>query len=175
MKKTLSLTLLTAAIMLTAPFTASANGDNRKGKFQLGAGAGFGLSPGGYTLGFEGEYYATNNISLGPKIGFISADGGDLCFMSGEARYTMDIQGTQIERNFKPWVGAGAGVIAAIPDFPGADTDWGANFQMGAGFNYYFSQQFALGSNMEFLFPFGIGNEHFVYRWQVIQIKVLIP
>ncbi len=175
MKKTVPLLLLTAAVLLAAPFAASANGDNRKGKFQLGAGAGFTLNPEGYTLGFEGEYYATNSISLAPKIGFASVDGGDLCFMSGEARFTMDIQGSQIERNFKPWVGTGVGLIAAIPDFPGADTDWGANFQMGAGFNYYFSQQFALGSNMELLFPFGIGDEHFVYRWQVLQMKVLIP
>ncbi len=170
-QKHLFLAVLGTVLVLVS--TASANGDNRAKRFQVGTGVGFIMSPEGFNLGLEGEYYATKNISIAPKFAFSSVDGGELYMISAEGRFTLDLKGAMIEQNLKPWVGAGAGIVIADPDARFANTDTGIQFQAGAGLNYYFTNQMALGSNMEFIVPFGI-NDHFIYRWQMLQFKILL-
>lgn len=166
-----SLALLFAAL-LALPQSASAWGEKRDKRFQIGIGPGFILSPTGFNMGLEAEYYATKNLSVAPKFSISIPDGAEIYTISAEGRYTLDLAGNDaVVKNLKPWVGVGGGIIIADPDGPrGADA--GIQIQMTGGANYYIHANIALSSSMEFTIPFGV-RDHFIYRWHVLQVKYL--
>ncbi len=174
LKNIIQIVAVFAVLALGWPGSArAANGDDRAKKIQIGVPIGFTLGPKGLATGLDANFYLTNNISLAPQFSYVSLDNGDLFMIVAEGRYTLDFKGTNIENSLKPWVGVGTGMYIADPDAAGIKADKDGLIQMSAGLDYYATQQFSFGSNMSTIFPLGSRVDHFVFRWHVVEAKVM--
>ena len=174
--KTTSLAVsLGALLCLGLPSNAQA-GDYRlrSGSFQVGGSLGFTASIADQTafaLGAEFAYYITDAISIRPRFSFNFDNDFFLFLAMADARYTFDIKNPKVER-LKPFVGLGVG--AGVIDADGPDnTDAAFVFGLPTGVEYFITQGFSLGTEFDFLFPVGFGDDHFFFQWQVVTARYL--
>jgi hypothetical protein len=143
---------------------------SRAGRFFFGAGLGLmGNTVDGSTfaLGASGDYYLTNEVSVGPllQMGF----GSDLfqLGLSGQLKYTMDIR--QISA-LKPHVEAGIGFVFADYENGGDDSDVSFLFPIGFGAEYRLSRTMSLDTTVYLNFTdldVGRKNDNFFLTWLV--------
>jgi hypothetical protein len=139
------LALTTGVAEVRAQGPAVPDAVSRAGRFYLGAGLGLmGGTVDGETfaLGAQGDYYFTNELSVGPllQMGFT----GDLfqLGLSGQVKYTMDVR--QIPA-LKPHVEAGIGFIYANLDRGShSGDDVGFLIPLGFGLEYRLSRRLSL-------------------------------
>ena len=144
--------------------------DERAGRFIFGAG--LGLQAGtpdstAFALGFNGDYYLTQGLSIGPLLQFGFT--GDLFQfgLSGQAKYTFDIK--QIPA-LKPHIEAGVGFIYADLDRgrSRSEHDTSFLFPLGIGAEYRLTNSISLDNT--FLFNFtdlDVRDTHFFFTWLV--------
>lgn len=142
---------------------------SRAGKFVLGAGLGLqGDTPDGtaFALGFSGDYFLTNELSIGPllQMGFT----GDLfqLGLTAQVKYTFDLP--QLPA-LKPHLEAGIGFIYADLDRPGGSVD-DTNFliPLGLGAEYKLTDRISLDTTLLFNFTdLDIRDESFFITWLV--------
>jgi hypothetical protein len=117
---------------------------SRAGRFVLGAGLGImggSVDDEGLALGVNGDYYFTNELSVGPllQMGFTS----DLfqLGLSAQVKYTMDVR--QIPA-LKPHVEAGIGFVYADLENGRSDDDVSFLIPVGFGLEYRLSRRVSL-------------------------------
>ncbi len=117
---------------------------SRAGRFVLGAGLGLmggTVDDEAFALGVSGDYYFTNELSLGPlvQMGFT----GDLFQfgLSGQLKYTMDVQ--QIPA-LKPHLEAGIGFLYANLENGRSDDDVSFLIPLGFGVEYRLNRNVSL-------------------------------
>ena len=144
--------------------------DQRAGRFILGAGLGLhaGTSDNtAFALGFNGDYYFTQGLSVGPllQVGFT----GDLFQFgfTGQVKYTFDLKEIPA---LKPHIEAGLGFIYADLDRSGGRNEDDASFliPLGIGAEYRLTNSISLDTN--FLFNFtdlDVRDENFFFTWLV--------
>lgn len=123
--------------LIMASLTLSADASDRRGRFALGGALGFMVDTPdntAFAIGLSGDYYFTNEFSIGPllQMGFT----GDLFMIapSAQAKYTLDLGGIP---NLKPYAQAGIGFIYADLKRGGEKTN-----------------------DTSFIIPFGLGAEY---------------
>jgi opacity protein-like surface antigen len=139
---------------------------SRAGKFAFGAGLGLlGDTPDGtaFALGFSGDYFLTNQLSIGPllQMGFT----GDLfqLGLTAQVKYTFDLP--QIPQ-LKPHAEAGIGFVYADLD-PGTD-DINFLIPLGVGAEYKLSERLSLDTTLLFNFTdLDVRDENFFITWLV--------
>ncbi len=124
--------------LIMVSLTLSADASDRRGRFALGGALGFMVDTPdntAFAIGLSGDYYFTNEFSIGPllQMGFT----GDLFMIgpSAQAKYTFDLGGIP---NLKPYAQAGIGFIYADLKRGGGEKE----------------------SDTSFLIPFGLGAEY---------------
>lgn len=143
---------------------------SRAGRFMFGAGLGLmgGTVDGeAFALGATGDYYLTNELSIGPllQLGFSS----DLfkLGLSGQVKYTMDLR--QISA-LKPHVEAGIGFVYADHENGGDDDDVSFLIPLGVGLEYRLSRTMSLDTTVYLNFTdldVGRKNDNFFLTWLV--------
>jgi len=144
--------------------------DQRAGRYIFGAGLGLQANtPDGiaFVLGFSGEYYVTQGLSLGPllQLGFT----GDLFQfgLSYQAKYTFDLKEIPA---FKPHIEVGIGFVYADLDRGRrrSENDISFLFPLGIGAEYRLTNSISLDNT--FLFNFtdlDVRDTHFFFNWLV--------
>jgi opacity protein-like surface antigen len=161
-------------VFLTLSQFANAQGiefeDQRAGRFILGAG--LGLQAGtpdstAFALGFNGDYYFTQGLSVGPLLQFGFT--GDLFQfgLTGQAKYTFDLKEIPA---LKPHVQAGVGFIYADLDRTRGRSEDDVSFlvPLGIGAEYRLTNSISLDNT--FLFNFtdlDVRDTHFFFTWLV--------
>lgn len=143
---------------------------SRAGRFMFGAGLGLmGGTVDGETfaLGASGDYYLTNEVSVGPllQMGFSS----DLfkLGLSGQLKYTMDIR--QISA-LKPHLDAGIGFVYADFENGGDESDVSFLIPLGFGLEYRLTRTMSLDTTVYLNFTdldVGRKNDNFFLTWLV--------
>ena len=141
--------------------------DKRAGRLILGAGLGLQAdTPDGtaFALGFTGDYYVTQEFSIGPllQMGFT----GDLFQMglTAQAKYTLDLKGIP---ELKPHIEAGLGFIYS--DLGGSrrhEDDVSFLIPLGIGAEFRLNNSLSLDNT--FLFNFtdlDVRDKHFFFTW----------
>ncbi|MEW6778267.1 MAG: outer membrane beta-barrel protein [Bdellovibrionota bacterium] len=161
--------VLAFALCLAAAPARAGNFDDRKGAFAAQYGIGLDIIDGdaGFSMAFEGEYFFHQNVSIVPRLSLDLHDGVTIFTITGDARYTFDLR----EPRFQPFVEMGAGVAIGDPD--GGDSEAAFQFEFGGGANYYFTDNFAAGSEMLFTFPIDLFDENFAWQWQVVTVRYI--
>ncbi|MGB0679031.1 MAG: outer membrane beta-barrel protein [Polyangiales bacterium] len=165
---------LAAALFVCACLPAAGAAQDyqlRAGRFQLGAGLGFTASPTTFALGFEGTYYFIDNFSITPRLAVGFDDGGTLLMLLADGRYHFDLNDYKL-RALKPFIGLGLGATFAFPEGP-ADSDVAFTFGIPLGLDYYITDGFSLGTEMQFLIPIDLFDDNFIYHWQVLTARYL--
>ena len=146
------------------------SGDQRAGRFIFGAG--LGLQAGtpdntAFALGFNGDYYFTQGLSVGPLLQFGFT--GDLFQfgLTGQAKYTFDLKGIPA---LKPHIEAGLGFIYADLDRSQRRSENDVSFliPLGIGAEYRLTNSISLDNT--FLFNFtnlDVQDTHFFFTWLV--------
>ena len=144
--------------------------DQRTGRFILGAGLGLQANtPDGtaFALGFSGDYYLTQGLSIGPLLQFGFT--GDLFQFgfTGQAKYTFDLKEIPA---LKPHVEAGVGFIYADLDRGRwrSEHDTSFLFPLGIGAEYRLTRSMSLDNT--FLFNFtdlDVRDKTFFFTWLV--------
>jgi len=143
--------------------------ERRTGRFVFGAGLGLaGDTPDGtaFALGFSGDYYLTQEFSIGPllQMGFT----GDLfqLGLTAQAKYTFDLP--QLPA-LKPHVEAGIGFIYADLDRPrGGEDDTSFLIPIGLGAEYKLSNRISLDTTLLFNFTdLNVRDENFFITWLI--------
>jgi opacity protein-like surface antigen len=143
--------------------------DHRTGRFIFEAG--LGLQAGtpdntAFALGFSGDYYFTQGLSVGPLLQFGFT--GDLFQfgVTGQAKYTFDLKEIPA---LKPHVEAGIGFIYADLDRRGrSEDDVSFLIPLGIGAEYRLTNSISLDTN--FLFNFtnlDVQDKNFFFTWLV--------
>ncbi len=144
--------------------------DQRAGRFIFGAGLGLQANtPDGtaFALGFNGDYYFTQGLSVGPllQLGFT----GDLFQfgLTGQAKFTFDIKEIPA---LKPHIEAGLGFIYADLDRSRGRSEDDVSFliPLGIGAEYRLTNSISLDTN--FLFNFtnlDVRDKNFFFTWLV--------
>ncbi len=154
----------------------------RDGAIQVGGGLGFAASIAddeAFAFGFDFNYYFTHNLSLAVRLG-VAVDGDfALIPIMVDGLWHFDIPSL---KKLVPFAGLGLGVsILDIDDF---DTAAAFTIEVPIGAEYYITRQFALGTEMFFMFPvhnydFGDGpfgggielEDHFHFQWHIITAR----
>jgi opacity protein-like surface antigen len=143
--------------------------DERAGRFIFGAGLGLHAgTPDGtaFALGFSGDYYFTQGLSVGPLLQFGFT--GDLFQfgVTGQAKYTFDLKEIPA---LKPHIEAGIGFVYADLDRPGrSEDDVSFLIPLGIGAEYRLTNSISLDTN--FLFNFtdlDVRDKNFFFTWLV--------
>ncbi|QQR91715.1 MAG: outer membrane beta-barrel protein [Myxococcales bacterium] len=171
MMRKISFQFLVLAVFVAAfaPFPASANFEWRRDKFVAGAGFGFTSGPSSLSLNGELSYFFTDNLSITPRFSLGLDNDFTLFLIMADLRYTFDIRDHTLQ-NLKPFVGFGAGISFINVDYGnrGDDSDAAFTFEIPFGFDYYFDDRFALGTQMEMVIPIDLFNDNFIFQWLVI-------
>ena len=144
--------------------------DQRAGRYIFGAGLGLQANtPDGtaFALGFSGDYYFTQGLSVGPLLQFGFT--GDLFQfgLTGQAKYTFDLKGIPA---LKSHIEAGLGFIYADLDRSQrrSENDVSFLFPLGIGAEYRLTNSISLDNT--FLFNFtdlDVRDTHFFFTWLV--------
>ncbi len=163
--------VLAFALCLAAAPARAGNFDDRQGSFAAQYGIGLDIFDGeaGFSMAFAGEYFFHQNVSIVPRLSLDLHGDGTIFTITGDARYTFDVR----EPRFQPFVEMGAGVAIGDVDAPGVDSEAAFQFEFGGGANYYFTDQFGVGSEMLFTFPIDLFDENFVWQWQVVTARYI--
>ncbi len=144
----------------------------RTGRPSLRAGMGFTASPGTFLMAFEGDFFVSRSLSLGPLVQLGVSDDPVIVAPTLNFQWMFDLpSGMQRLKPFAQW-GLGA---AYIHDDRRHHDDDDAGFLMNAGFGVEFclSDFIAVGSNMLFNFlPDRVLGEHFFFSWQVATVTL---
>lgn len=138
---------------------------------------GFTGSPATFLMAVELPYGVTDHFSLGPAMQLGVKSELTLFTFSANARYAFDLSQALSESEasdkLRPFVQGGLGLAHYSVDVPGGDIDdTGFLLQMGFGFDYYFTQRIALGSNMIFnVVPTEVLGDRFFFSWQVASLR----
>lgn len=137
--------------------------EDRRHRWRLGGGIGLTASPTTFLLGVEGGYYVLQNLELVPRFA-IGADDGALFFLSGQARYVIDIPRPKA-RGIKPYIGGGLGMAASASNGEG---DAAFLLEIPLGFDYYIKNSgWSVGTQMTFDIPITLDDDNFIYQWQI--------
>ena len=124
--------------LVLVSLTSFADASDRRGRFALGGALGFMTDTPdstAFAVGLSGDYYLTNEFSIGPllQMGFT----GDLFMIapSAQAKYTFDLGGIP---SLKPYAQAGIGFIYADLKRGGGEKE----------------------NDTSFIIPFGLGAEY---------------
>ncbi len=162
--------LMIFGFLVFARFAAAQvqSADKRAGRLILEAGLGLQADTpdgGAFALGFSGDYYFTQEFSIGPllQMGFT----GDLfqLGLTAQAKYTLDLKGTP---EFKPHIEAGIGFIYSDLKRGRHEDDTSFLIPLGMGAEFRLSNSLSLDST--FLFNFTdlkVRDEHFFFTWLV--------
>jgi hypothetical protein len=148
----------------------------RAGRFVFGAGLGLQANTVDdtvFALGLSGDYFFTNNFSLGPLVQFGMS--GDLFQfgLSAQAKYTFDLP--QVPE-LKPHVEGGIGFLYANLDRPGSGSKDDTSFliPLGVGLEYRLNPRLSLDTTAFFNFTdINVRNKErdFFFTW-LVGIKV---
>ena len=149
---------------------------SRAGRFVFGTGLGLQantVDDTAFAFGFSGDYFFTNNLSLGPLMQFGVT--GDLFQfgLSAQAKYTFDLPQMPA---LKPHVEGGIGFLYANLDRPGSGSKDDTSFliPLGLGFEYRLSPRLSLDTTAFFNFTdINVKNtdRNFFFTW-LLGIKV---
>jgi opacity protein-like surface antigen len=145
---------------------------SRAGRFVFGAGLGLQANTVDdtvFALGLSGDYFLTNNLSIGPLMQFGMS--GDLFQfgLSAQAKYTFDLP--QVPA-LKPHLEAGIGFLYANLDRPGPGSKDDTSFliPLGAGLEYRLNPRLSLDTTAFFNFTdINVRNtdRNFFFTWLV--------
>lgn len=103
--------------------------DGRDWWFGVRAGAYFDVEE--MALGAELLFPMTDRFYFNPNVEFVLVDGADFITFNGDFHYDLPVEGKPLV-----WLGAGIAAVHFDPDGPAdGDTDAGANFLAGLGYN----------------------------------------
>ncbi len=142
--------------------------DRRTGRFIGGAGLGLQADTpdgGAFALGLNGDYYLTQEFSIGPLLQMGLT--GDLfqLGLTAQAKFTLDLKGIP---ELKPHAEAGIGFIYS--DFKRDRHEDDTSFLIPLGIGAEFRLNNALSLDSTFLFNFTdlkVRDEHFFFTWLV--------
>lgn len=171
-KKTLvCVSVLIVVFLALTQFAEAQNvqsGDQRTGRFILGAGLGLQADkPDGtaFALGASGDFYVAQGFSIGPLLqaGYT----GDLAQfgLTAQAKYTFDLKEIP---ELKPHIEAGIGFIYSKLDQGREEEDVSFLIPLGIGAEYRLTNFISLDNN--FLFNFtnlDVRDTHFFFTWLV--------
>jgi len=150
---------------------AAASYKDRQGGFGAQFGLGFDVFGGdaGFSMAGAAEAFLTKEVSLVPRFTIDIHDGANIYTITGDLRYTLDLQGAE---RLQPFAEIGAGVAFLDADAANAN-ETAFQFEFGGGANYYVADNVALGTEMLFTFPIDMWTEDFLWQWQVVTARVL--
>lgn len=127
---------------------------SRAGRFVFGAGLGFQaktVDDTAFAIGLSGDYFFTNNLSIGPLMQFGVTSDLFQFGLSAQAKYTFDIP--QV-RELKPHLEGGIGFLYANLDRPGHGSKDDTSFliPLGVGVEYRMSPRLSLDTTAFFNF-----------------------
>ncbi len=160
--------LVVAATLTFASFTDSARAQAGEGGWTGGAGLGFTSSADSLSLGFELAHYVSSNVQIVPRLSVGLDDDFTYFFIMADGRYVFDVRSTP---ELKPYVGFGVGI--AIADVDRRDSDAAFAFEFPIGLDYWISNDFSLGSQIEFIVPVKLYDDNFIFQWLVIAGRVV--
>lgn len=142
---------------------------NREGSWVGGGGLGFTSSASSFSLGFELAYYLSHHVNLVPRLSVGLHSGYTYFFLMADVRYNFDIHKASLSA-LKPFAGMGAGVVHADADGGGSASSFA--FELPFGLDYWLDPDIALGTEMQFIIPVDLGNDHFIFQWLVINGRI---
>ncbi len=169
MKSKIVFAVIALVLVAGAAPAGAATYKDRKGGVAAQFGLGFDVIDGdaGFSMAGSGEFFVDQNISLVPRVSIDIHDGAEIYTLTGDLRYTLDLKGAE---RLQPFLETGLGV--ACLDTAGYN-ETAFQFEFGGGLNLYVADNVALGTEMLFTFPIDLGDEVFLWQWQVVTARVL--
>ena len=136
-------------------------------------GIGFTADPGTFLLGFEADFFVTQNVFIGPLVQVGVADKHVIVAptLNFGAMFDLPYEGLA---SLKPFLEAGIGFAYIHEDQHGGhtDDDVGLLVNLGFGLFWFFTDDFAVGSRMLFnIMPAEVVDDHFFYTWEVVTFR----
>jgi hypothetical protein len=145
----------------------------RKDKRSFDAAIGFTIDPDTFLFAPGIDFFITNEISLGPNIQLGVSDRFLVVSAAANCKIVFDIRTDDFMRRFKPSIqfGAGVAMVNINPRSTPSDTDVGALFNMGFGFDIFLTDKISLGNHMLFNILTPDINDRFLFSWQFVTFK----
>jgi hypothetical protein len=144
--------------------------DRRVGEFVFGAALGLQADTADDTavaLGFYGDYYLTQELSVGPLLQVGVTDDLEQFGLTAQVKYTFDLPDTP---ELKPHVQAGLGFIHAELDRPWFRNEDDTSFliPLGVGLDYQLTDSVSLDNTLLFNFTnLDVRDENFFLTWLI--------